>query len=448
MKFKKSKLLLSIFFLFSFVIIFQEKVVHAQNPCEFPVFPGGRKFSSNNNYSPYAVTVGDVNNDGKLDIVTANYTASDAQSGSINVYLGTGTGDFSSIKSFNADPFPVYLSLGDLNDDGNLDAIVYSPIKDEIRILLGDGAGNFSLLTRYPFHSPRKVKVVDVNEDGKVDLFVSGGNSYSAKVSVFPGNGNGTFAASIDTSFSSGNPLSFAVDDFNSDGKIDFATVWSSRVSIWLGDGAGHFVMDWTTNQAEGEIVKGNLNNDNYIDLAVGGDGYVKLLFGKGDGTFQVGERINTDGQGAGSETKIADLNHDGWNDIVKLNFGDDDVSISLGIGNGRFALAKNQPLGYRPQHIEIGDFNADSYPDAVVTSSTSANSIDATSLTLGKGDGTFIAPTKMGLNPNSLAFAVADINSDGKDDIVSANWGSPGISLFLNKLVDPELPPDLGRAR
>lgn len=435
MKSKTSKLLLSIFFLFSFVIIFQEKAVQAQAPCDFPIFPGGREFTSSNVFvPPTALAVGDVNNDGKLDIVTTSYDARTfPETGNITVFLGTGTGNVSSTKDFNAEPYAFYISLGDVNGDGNLDAIVFTHVKNEIRILLGDGAGNFSLLTKYSHYSPRKIEIADINRDGKADLLVGGGD-YPGKVSVYPGIGNGTFAAPIETSIVNGNPGSLAVDDFNRDGKLDFATIWSFQVSIWLGDGTGQFVMNWTTNQAAGEIVKGNLNNDNYIDLAIGMDGLVTVFFGKGDGTFQLSERYNTDGQGAATKTKITDLNQDGWNDIVTQNFGTDNISILLGTGNGKFAQAKNQPIGFRPKHFEIGDFNGDGFPDAVTISATAVPTsfLDTIRLTLGKGDGTFIAPMNLGINLTSNAFAVADINSDGKDDIVSANLPSLGISVVL----------------
>lgn len=435
MKHKTSNFLLSVFFLFSFLIISPEKAVQAQNPCDFPVFPGGREVSSNNVFvPPTAVALGDFNNDGKLDIVTTSYDARAAPVGKITVFLGTGTGNFSSIKDFNADPYAFYISLGDVNGDGNLDAIVFTHIQNEVRILLGDGTGNFSLLNKFSYYSPRKIEVLDITRDGKTDLLVSGGDSYSAMVSVYPGIGDGTFAAPIETSFSGGNPGSLAVDDFNRDGKFDFATISSSKVSVWLGNGTGQFQMNWTSNQAGGEIVKGNLNNDNYTDLAVGVGGQVVVFFGNGDGTFQLSERYSTDGQGGGAETKIADLNRDGWNDIVTQNFGTDNVSILLGTGSGRFAQAKNQPVGFRPKHFALGDFNSDGSPDAVTISATAipTSFLDTLRLTLGKGDGTFIAPITLGINPSAEAFAVADVNSDGKDDIVSANSSSLGISVLL----------------
>ena len=109
-------------------------------------------------------------------------------------------------------------------------------------------------------------------------------------------------------------------------------------------------------------------------------------------------------------------------------------LSLLLGTGNGKFAQAKNQPIGFRPGHFEIGDFNGDGYSDAVTISNTAipASFLETIRLTLGKGDGTFIAPMNMGISPSSNAFAVADINSDGKDDIVSANVSNQGISVIL----------------
>jgi hypothetical protein len=132
----------------------------------------------------------------------------------------------------------------------------------------------------------------------------------------------------------------------------------------------------------------------------------------------------------------IADFNGDGIPDLVIANYGDNNVSILLGKGDGTFQAPRTYPAGSNPWSVAVGDFNMDGIPDIVV-----ANWADHTlSVLLGNGDGTFQAQTKypVGDGPLSspvsgtLSLAVADVNQDGKPDIVVGMDSNSYISVLL----------------
>src|SRR6266567_2696361 len=118
----------------------------------------------------------------------------------------------------------------------------------------------------------------------------------------------------------------------------------------------------------------------------------------------------------------VGDFNGDGKLDLAVVNFGDWNVYVLLGNGDGTFQAARSLPIGTHPALVAVGDFNGDGKPDLAI-SSVGDNTV---SVLLGNGDGTFLAPqvTPVGLNP--WYFAVGDFNGDGKLDLAVADYGCP----------------------
>ena len=124
-------------------------------------------------------------------------------------------------RNFDAGLFAVSVAIGDFNGDGKQDLAVANANSDSVSILLGDGSGNFSAAANFGAgHVPFSVAVGDFNGDGKQDLAVA--NIGSDNVSILLGNGDGSFGPAANMPV--GNyPYSVAVGDFNSDGKQDLA---------------------------------------------------------------------------------------------------------------------------------------------------------------------------------------------------------------------------------
>jgi hypothetical protein len=147
--------------------------------------------------------------------------------------------------------------------------------------------------------APTAIVSADFNGDGKPDLAVanqcSATNCNGRVVSIFLGNGDGSFRPNVDYPVGN-NATSIALGDFNGDGKVDLAVggAGSANISILFGNGDGTFQpkVDYTVG-ASGPIVVGDFNGDSKPDIAVSGaSGGIVLLINNGSGTFSVGPVI------------------------------------------------------------------------------------------------------------------------------------------------------------
>jgi len=254
---------------------------------------------------PTSVAVGDFNNDGILDMVTANTV-----SNNVSVLLGTGTGTFGVATNFDVGSsvfvasVPISVAVGDFNNDGILD-MVTANLSDNVSVLLGTGTGTFGVATNFDVgDAPVSVAVGDFNNDGILDMVTA--NNGSDNVSVLLGTGTGTFG--VATNFDVGvelttltdDPASVAVGDFNNDGILDMVTANSGApdsVSVLLGTGTGTFGVATNFDVAATNLFNdptsvavGDFNNDGILDMVTGNTGRnnVSVLLGTGTGTFGV----------------------------------------------------------------------------------------------------------------------------------------------------------------
>jgi hypothetical protein len=286
--------------------------------------------------NPSAILAVDLNQDGYLDLVTA-----DASSNDIGVLLGKGDGTFTNFVSFAAGTQPAGLATADFNGDGSADLAVADAGSNNVTILLGRGDGTFQPpLTVQAGTSPRSLVAADFNGDGRMDLAVA--NYSSNDLWIFLGNGDGTF----------GNPALYATGNspravtaalLNQDSNLDLvvANSASNTVSVFLGDGTGAFNSgnQFSTGSGPVSALTSNITNNNILDIVVANSpaGTVSLLLGNGDGTFQTPINI---GIGTGTQpvsVANADLNRDGYQDLLVANFSANNFSVLLGSGNGGF---------------------------------------------------------------------------------------------------------------
>jgi hypothetical protein len=326
---------------------------------------------------------------------------------------------------------PQAVAVGDLNGDGKLDLVVANTEANTVSVLLGKGAGTFATKVDYPTgEAPTAVAIADVNGDKKPDLIVA--NSATGNVSVLLGKGDGTFEPKVD--YQTGTkPQSVAVGDLNGDGKSDLvvANTEAGTVSVLLGKGDGTFEpkVDYPTGTAPTSVAIGDFNGGKKLDLVTANStaGTVSVLLGKGDGTFEPKADYATGTKP--QSVAVGDLNGDGKSDLAVANNGSSSVSVLLGKGDGTFATKADYPTGTAPTSVAVGDLNADGKPDLVVTNSTA----EAVSVLVGKGDGTFAAKQDFTTGKGPQSVAVGDLNGDGKPDLVVANTEANTVSVLLN---------------
>ncbi len=293
--------------------------------------------------NPTSVTTADFNQDGFTDLITTNIG-----NNSLSVLFGNGDGTFKDPVSIAACKEPRSVALDDYNRDGHVDMAVACSGSDQVAVFFGLENGTFGGGERYAVRkTPVSIATADFNGDHKPDLAVALRND---KVKVFLGNGDGSFLDG--PLYEHGDtPTSIAASDLNGDGKVDLAVSnggpMSSAVSIWLGNGDGTFRQsaDYRTGKRPLGVFFADFNNDQVIDLLVinGEMDTFTTFLGNGNGTFQKGKESGAD---AGPNYGLArDFNGDRLADVAIVNIQSNNLSILYGRGDGTFQYP---PMNYR----------------------------------------------------------------------------------------------------
>src|SRR5438477_2188800 len=417
---------------------------------------------SSGGLSATSVTVCDVNGDGKPDILVGNLYAGngDYSRGSVGVLLGNGDGTFQGPVSLDSGGEHAYsVVLGDLNADGKLDLVVAnqgaggSSSDGAVSVLLGNGDGTFRPAVSYDSggQNAESLTVADVSGDGVPDVIVANqcasANCSDGSMSVLLGNGKGGFKPAISYDSGAHYAVSVAVADVNSDGKADvlvlnqYSLANTGAVAVMLGNGDGTFQaaesLAWGGSWAY-SIAAGDVNGDGKLDMIVAGQsttgtaGATGVLLGKGDGTFQPATSYSS-GLAWAYSVAIADVNQDGKQDLVMANY-DGTAGVLLGNGDGTFhAVVTYGSGGNNAYSIGVADVNGDGVPDLLVANgcmSVSNCTNGGLAVLLGRGDGTFQAAVSYSSGGQiAYSLSIADLNGDGKPDVVVANKYAGNVS-------------------
>ena len=332
---------------------------------------------------PEWIATGDVNGDGKADIVATiqNYSGTGCPMNEVAVFTGLGTGKFKKPVFYptGASVQSNDVFLADVNGDGHPD-IVISNADGTISVLLNKGKGTFgtaSLITSVAALSPHlnALAIADFNGDGKLDIAAASyyPGSYSNNVYILLGKGDGTFQAPITVQaapqYTDTNTL--AAGDFNHDGKMDLLVTLEGSCSGYNGSAAYAFLQgkgDGTFTASSpvctgGDYpvypVVGDFNGDGKLDAFIPmleeyGYNPVSgpvLLQGNGNGTFN---RLGEFYVGATSRAAVvADFNGDGSPDIAILN--DDDFGVVTYISFVTVMQNSSQPVSVSPLNLNYG---------------------------------------------------------------------------------------------
>jgi endonuclease/exonuclease/phosphatase family metal-dependent hydrolase len=228
--------------------------------------------------------IGDVDEDGAVDVVTSDGYRGLSTKGSVAVIKGDGLGGFTPQPEFDV-PGLVQLSLADIDGDGHLDLVGSHLEVDRVWVMLGDGDAGFGPPT-WSDVGPRPVQHVTADFDGDGNLDVATVNRLSSDLSVLYGDGTGGFAPAIQLPAGPtvGVGSNLAAADVNADGRPDLVTVQAQpgKVNVFLSRGAGGFAPRQLFGTGSGLVTgatTGDFNGDGSVDVAVGyEDGALRVL--------------------------------------------------------------------------------------------------------------------------------------------------------------------------
>ncbi len=341
----------------------------------------------------YQAAIGDLNGDGKPDIVVANPSLNN-----VGVFLNAGSGALGPGTFLAVSGRPDSISLADLNSDGHLDIllVVVGSGTSQLQVMLGDGHGGFAAPVAAPTGSVAPITntiVADFNGDGLPDV-AFGIIAESLQIAVIFGDGHSGFSAP--RLIAAGNDTTGAVEllllDVNKDGKPDLI-VNTSRVSAGIHE-SFLLINDGKANFSVSQLSTSPPNNDI-----------------------------------AGFVTAIGDFNGDGNPDLLFATGGADIIMFGDGQGGTLSVSPSRLLLGIPvPQGFAAADVDGNQTID-VVSSSVS-------SYFPGNGHGGFGDPISLSLPQGSTLIAVADFNGDGKPDFVLQS--GTNVSVMLNSLTAP----------
>ena len=340
---------------------------------------------------------------------------------------------------------PGNIVAGDLNKDGKTDMVLACGENRTLTVFSGRGNGQFDVVGRplvLPY-APNEIVIGDMNHDGYADLVAGSHDSYT--VMILTGDGKGNFDTSLASSVmmrggSHPHTHGLGITDLNGDSYIDIVTANSSDhdVSVMLQNSSGGFIpapgSPFAVSPSPYPLAIGDVNNDGHPDIASTSTHssirVLTLLSGDGRGNFH---RTDVPLRTANPWfVAIGDINKDRFADLVMTHSERSELTVLTGSQNGKFTEVSGSPfnLGSSAWHVAIGDMNGDTNPDVLAAAN------DGVRLMSGDGKGQFVpaAGSPFLTGKGTWHLAISDVNSDGRPDVVTSNLESKNVSVLLGR--------------
>lgn len=339
--------------------------------------------------------------------------------------------------------FPNAVAHGDFDFDGNQDVVSASQAQNgfsgRVAVRYGDGSGALGTETLVgPSGGWQDVAVTDFNGDGLDDIAAE---RDATSVLILLANPLGGFSES-QPSVGASNSDGVAVGDFDNDGNEDLAVGGAGTFRVLYGDGTGAFTLQSFTNAngGAGEVAAGDLDGDGFDDLVMNG-GY--------DGTdFALNVYLSNGVTGAGRgfdpvlrDTRfdrtiyydLGDINGDGRLDLAAASQGNTLTYVALGDGDGTFTLSQQLARG-RP---EFADLDRDGFEDLAIAQGAFGSGNLLVHLT--GGSPTLGPATTYDTGATEQEATAVDLNEDGFEDLAVVSTVER-LSVFLNEGANADL--------
>jgi hypothetical protein len=297
-----------------------------------------------------------------------------------------------------------------------------------------------TLLLESKMDTTANVSIADFDGDGHLDILLVKGRHWPIVDNVLLGNGKGGIKKEYALSKIADRSYTGAVADFNGDKFPDIAVSNDDpdKKYVYLNDGKGNFTLasefglaEWSTRN----IAIADINKDKLPDIILANRGDLGktsnyICFNKGKGKFDTG--FIAFAPYPATTIYPADINKDGYIDLVVPNRDSGQSYIYLGGSDYKFPESRRIPFGPPDATIRVAaaaDFNGDKWMDIVT-----ADEFKGVHLYLGKKDGTFSdAISLAGKEPRPYALSIADLNKDGRMDIIVGHISAPS-TIYFNK--------------
>ncbi len=367
---------------------------------------------------PTSVAAVDVNGDGRLDLISANYNTN-----SLTVLTNTGSGSFVKSGSYSVGSQPDCVIAANVNGDGWVDLICANWGGNTLSVLTNNGSGGFVLSATLIVGSfPASVTAADVNGDGKADLVCAnwGGNT----LTVLTNNGTGGFVRSATLNVGNA-PHSVTTADVNGDGKVDLICANSSgnTLSVLTNNGSGGFTLSATVSVSNSpqSVAAADVNGDDKADLICTGSSLTIVLTNHGNSVF------TTSGSYAASGALCviaADVDGDGWVDLICANEAGGNgktLTVLTNNGGGGFGFNTNLTVGTGPFSVAAADVNGDGRLDLVCPNLND----DTLSVLINTATFTPSGSLRVNLSPSGAVTAGVQWQVDG------GAWQNSGATVY-----------------
>jgi len=339
---------------------------------------------------------------------------------------------------------PATIQIGDVDGDGKKDIVARSAANGEFYVTPGNGDGTFRTSVKSSTGSTTSGHfiLVDVDQDTKLDLVYWSNSSSTFNYSINPG--NGTFSPQSNMPISVMLPANYLIgsEDFTGDGKKDLVAVNYSTNSAFSVQAAANGKLIAPINQktittkdaANRFPLFADFNNDKKLDFLLCSDGGgISIFSGNGAGDFSLSQTYP--GSPASYGFAIADFNNDSYPDIAVSNIISGDIVIFKNLGGQGFQALSLQNKATTAVFMFASDLNGDKNADIFVFD---RNLVSPSGYAfMGHGDGTFAAPVLSVKSsfPSLIDSRYEDIDGDGKMDAAFINYADRNAYVIINSL-------------